>query len=248
MNAGKHKKAIWKARKQLEEVCVFLEDSLHNYVLQEEVALLESTIRREEEYITREARVYAKLQWIQEGDEVSKIVFDFLKKKVIVDKMLWIHRDDGSLEEDPFGIRGMFSGHFKNIFSLANPLTKMIVAAINAHYRVMQQKVSILDHDRLEKKFTKDEHFPSLSSMKNSKSLGFDRVSCDLYKAMWDIVGDDFSHLDSKDIALRCLKWSINQGLIKFIPKKCSHVHHSGLVTNCFIKCCLQNHGKEVTF
>jgi hypothetical protein len=48
----------------------------------------------------------------------SKFFFDFLKKKVVVDRVLGLARLDGSLEEDLVEIRGMFGIHFQNIFHL----------------------------------------------------------------------------------------------------------------------------------
>jgi hypothetical protein len=69
----------------MEEVHTFLED-LHNTTLQEYATRLELVVRREE-YIARGASVCARLQWFQEGDESSKF-FDFLKKEVVVDRVL----------------------------------------------------------------------------------------------------------------------------------------------------------------
>lgn len=56
---------------------------------------------REEDYISRGARFHTILHWIQEGDEGSKFYFIFLKNKVVVDIVLGLHPNDGSLEEDP---------------------------------------------------------------------------------------------------------------------------------------------------
>jgi hypothetical protein len=58
------------------------------------------------------------LQWIREGDEGSKFYFDFLKKMVVVDRVLGLHRVDESLVEDPTKIKGMFGLHFQFFFSI----------------------------------------------------------------------------------------------------------------------------------
>lgn len=47
---------------------------------------------------------------------------------------------------------------------------------------------------------------------------GLDGIPCEFYKVIWDIVGDDFSHMDSKTFSIRCLSEFINQGIIKTIP------------------------------
>jgi hypothetical protein len=117
---------------------------------------------KEEDYIARGARVRAQLQWIQEGDEGCKFFFDFLKKKVVADRVLGLCRDDGTLEENPTGIRGMFSGHFQNIFSSFH-LFELDVRTRDACYRVVPCKASIGDRDRLEINFMKDGFFVSLS-------------------------------------------------------------------------------------
>ena len=68
-----------------------------------------------EDYIAKEDLVRAKLQWIQEGNEGSKFFFDFLKRKVVTDKVLGLWREDGIFEDNQIEIWDMFSCHFKNI-------------------------------------------------------------------------------------------------------------------------------------
>jgi len=41
---------------------------------------------------------------IQEGDDGLKFFFNFLKKNVVLDRILGLCRDDGSLEENPTDI------------------------------------------------------------------------------------------------------------------------------------------------
>lgn len=101
MISHKHKQELRKDRKHLEETRIFLEEDLHNSTLQEEATCLELVVRMEEDYIAREAKVHAKLQWIQEGDEGSKFFFNFFKKKVVVDRVHGLRQNDCSLEEEP---------------------------------------------------------------------------------------------------------------------------------------------------
>jgi hypothetical protein len=53
MIACKHRWELREARKNLEEVHTFLEEDLHNCVLQEDVARLEVVVCREHTYISR---------------------------------------------------------------------------------------------------------------------------------------------------------------------------------------------------
>jgi hypothetical protein len=115
----------------------------------------------------------------------------------------------------------MFSGHFQNIFSHYH-LSESVVAARDACFRVVPHKVLIGDRDRLERDFMKDEFFVALSSMQNGKSSGIDGLPCEFYKEMWDIVGDDFCNLAHEVFSIGCLSESLNQGLIKLIPKNTS--------------------------
>jgi hypothetical protein len=55
-----------------------------------------------------------------------------------------LRRVDGSLEEDPTKIQGIFGEHFQNIFSLY-PLLDLVVVARDACYRVVLHNVSIID-------------------------------------------------------------------------------------------------------
>lgn len=103
------------ARKQLKEARIFLEEDLHNVLLQKEVARLELVIRKK--YIARGTRIHSLLQWIDKGDVGSKFYFYYLKRKVSSKRVLGLWRDDGSMEEDSSKIRNIFGLHFQNIFS-----------------------------------------------------------------------------------------------------------------------------------
>lgn len=102
------------------------------------------------------------------------------------------------------------------------PLSDSVVAARDACYRVVPHKVSVVDHDRLDREFTKDELFATLCSMKNGKSPGMDGLPCEFYKAMWDNVGDYFCGLVFDAFSTGCPTETLNRGLIKLIPKNAS--------------------------
>ena len=55
--------------------------------------------------------------------------------------------------------------------------------------------------------------------MQNGKSPVVYGMPCKFYKVMWENIGDDFIHLDSKAFSLGHLIESINQGLINIIPR-----------------------------
>jgi hypothetical protein len=57
------------------------------------------------------------LQWIKEGYEGSKFYFEFLKRKLVADRVLSLHTIEGSLVEDPTKVKDMFGFHFQNIIS-----------------------------------------------------------------------------------------------------------------------------------
>jgi hypothetical protein len=135
------------------------------------VGLAKGIVEREEVYIDKGAKGHARLQRIREGNESSKFFFDFLKKMVVVNQSAY----DGSLKEDPSKIQGMFRGHFRNIFS-PYPLTKTVVVVRNVSYRVVSNKVFVVDYDRLGRNFTKEELFPAISSMQNVKYPSHDGV------------------------------------------------------------------------
>jgi len=84
---------------------------------------------------------------------------------------------------------------------------------------VLLHKVSIIDHDKLDKHFTEDEIFAAICSMQNGKSLGIDGLTYEFFKDMWDIIGNDLNHLYSESFSSRCLMKSISQELIKTILK-----------------------------
>ena len=102
----------------MKEVCILLEEDIHNFVLQNNAVILEFLVHSED-CIKICARVCTKLQWINEGYEGSELFSDFIKKKVVSNIVLGLCREDGSLEEDPSMILGMFNDHFQNMSSLS---------------------------------------------------------------------------------------------------------------------------------
>ena len=88
MIARRRRKELRDARSRLEEVRTFLKEDMFNVSLQEEAAGLEMSVRKAEDYIARGARIRARLQWIREGDEGSKFYFNFLKRKLMSDRVI----------------------------------------------------------------------------------------------------------------------------------------------------------------
>ena len=123
---------------------------------------------------------------------------------MIAHRVLGLHRGDGSLEEDLANIQGMFSDHFQNIFC-PYLLTDTMVTPIYSCYKVVPNKVSVVDHDRLDRYFTEEELFAALSSVNNGKSHGLDGIPCEFYKVIWDTIGDDFCHMTSEAFSVGCL-------------------------------------------
>jgi hypothetical protein len=103
----------------------------------------------------------------------------------------------------------MFISHFQNNFSPC-ALADGVVVSRDASYSVVPYKVSFGDRNRLDKSFSKEDLFASMSSMQNFKCLGMDGIHC--YKAMWDTIGDYFSSL-TFDLSICSLS------LIKLCPK-----------------------------
>lgn len=48
-------------------------------------------MHKEEEYIVQGDWTHSHVQWIYEGNEGSNLFFNFIKKKVIVDRVLGLH-------------------------------------------------------------------------------------------------------------------------------------------------------------
>jgi len=60
--------------------------------LQENAMWLEMVVCKGEDYIATVSHVHSQLQWTQEGDEGSKFYFDYLKRKVALDRVLGLHK------------------------------------------------------------------------------------------------------------------------------------------------------------
>lgn len=133
-------------------------------VLQEDAAKLEMEIHKWKAYISKGAWIRSKLQWIKEGHKGFKFCVDFLKRKVVDNKVLGLFRDNVSLVEDPIKVEGMFGLHFQNIFS-PYALVDHAVGAKNCCYKVILHKLCVGDQDRLDNDFSKEELFAVLSSL-----------------------------------------------------------------------------------
>lgn len=106
-------------------------------------------------------------------------------------------------------------------------MKKLILDARNCFFKVVPHKLSFCDWDRLYKDFI-EEFFSALNSMRNGKSLGIGGLSCEFYKTMWGIVGDDFRTIEHEVFSSGTLSEFPNQGLIKIILKNCTRDTISG--------------------
>ena len=135
---------------------------------------------------------------------------------MVADKVVGLRRVDGTLEENPTKIEGMFSVHFQNIFS-AYSLSKLVLTARDAYCGVTH-KVSLSNRDKLDGNFIKEELFVALSSMLIGESSSINGLPCEFYKVIWDTVRDDFCSLVWEGSSRKFSEF-LNQHLIKFIPK-----------------------------
>lgn len=78
--AKKQRTELKEEQLQLDEVHMFLEEDLHNFVLQEEAPHCKLNVH-EKKCIARRNRVHAHLQWSDEEYMGSKFYFDYLKCK-----------------------------------------------------------------------------------------------------------------------------------------------------------------------
>jgi hypothetical protein len=71
---------------------------------------------------------------------------DFLKQKVVANRVLDLHRSNGSLTRGPSKIHAMFSSHFQSIISTYH-LMDGVITTWDACCRVVPCKVSSGDRD-----------------------------------------------------------------------------------------------------
>jgi hypothetical protein len=83
----------------------------------------------------------------------------------------------------------------------------------------------------LDSDLSKEEFFVALSSMKNGMSSRLDGLLCEFYKAMWDMIGNDFCCSMAKAFSSKILIESPNQGLIKLITKNMANDTNGGWKT-----------------
>jgi hypothetical protein len=64
MMAFKWRKELWATQLMIDEICIFVEEDLHNVTLQEEVVKLDMVVPKGENYISSGAQVFSHIQWI----------------------------------------------------------------------------------------------------------------------------------------------------------------------------------------
>ena len=67
--------------------------------------------------------------------------------------------------------------------------------------------------------FIVEELHDTLCHIKNGKVLGLDGLYMELYKAMWETIGDDYMRMSNKDFCVAFFLKSLNQAIIKLILK-----------------------------
>lgn len=127
------------ARQRLREVHIFLEVLL-NLTLLEEATKLDMVVCCTNGYIDGGAWVPSCPQWINEGNEGCKFYFDFLKQKVVAERVLGLCWVDGSLAEDP--VDDWTSGpnvqgsQGTNLSQLIESLTTVTSVRVPMHFRL----------------------------------------------------------------------------------------------------------------
>ena len=71
-----------------------------------------------------------------------------------------------------------------------------MVATTNACYKIVSNKVSSIDRDRLDLDLNNEELLVALSSMNNGKSPRIDGLICGFYMVFWDTIKNDFSQMN----------------------------------------------------
>lgn len=77
----------------------------------------------------------------------------------------------------------------------SHALTSGVVVDRDDFCTVVPCKVSNGEQDKLDRVFLREVLYAALTSMQNGKSPGMDGVPCELFKAMWYTIGDEWIRL-----------------------------------------------------
>lgn len=131
----------------------------------------------------------AKLHWLKEGDENSKVFHNSIKARKVHNTINAIQLEDGTWADTPETVSKAFINFYKNL------LGTKASNRVKVNQEIVDLGGKIQDHHRdiLKCEITKDEIRKAMFAIPNNKAPGLDGYNSQFFKSTWDIVGDEVS-------------------------------------------------------
>ena len=164
----------------------------------------------------KEARQKSRALWLLCGDDNTHFSHKFAAHRKNLNSIWKIEDDNGNLVEGFEAIVGVGVHHFESLFQEEADIHLSDIVKSAGYFPT---SISMDDNCDLMKPVTLQEIQFILSSSKNDKSLGPDRIPVEVYRCLFDVLGEDLlrvievSQINGKIAAV------FNSTFIALIPK-----------------------------
>lgn len=156
----------------------------------------------------------AKVRWIQEGDDNTKLFHRSIKARRLHNRINTIKKGDGSWAHNSKEVTEAFLGFYQELLGNDGRVR-------NVEYVIIEKGCTLNDNQqaRLTLDFSADEIKHALFSIPDDKSPGIDGYSSCFFKKSWNIVGLDIVAAIQDFFRSGKLLKEINVTAITLIPK-----------------------------
>ncbi|XP_010665604.1 uncharacterized protein LOC104882887 [Beta vulgaris subsp. vulgaris] len=147
------------------------------------------TITRESEALENKNSLLhqkAKLSWLKEGDENSKIFYQAIRAKKYKNKIHSIHTSSGEWVNDRERVDRAFLEYYQQLFSHKEQKQPVLSTLVNKGKKITKAHKMILNTE-----FTKEDVRRTIFSIPDEKAPRADGFNSKFFKHCWEIVGDD---------------------------------------------------------
>ena len=164
--------------------------------------------------ITQSAIFRSKATWVKEGEKNSKYFFSLEKRNFLNKNMTAVRTENGCVYHDQQSILNEQTKFFSNLYQRDNKVAFTLKPSPG------EVLVSEADKEWLDKEYTEEELYTSLTGMKNDKTPGLDGLPKEFYVKFWSYIKLPLIENYAEAVKNNRLNNSARKGLITLIPKK----------------------------
>jgi hypothetical protein len=205
-------------RQQLHAVAEALQRDPTEAALQDQHGSLLHQVKEVEEMAVKGKRVRSKIRWMLKGDSVMKEFFKAVQEKLESATIASLRSPDGEEIYDRRGQQTLCRDFYSNLYS-AGPISDEEREAREIILRQVPASFTPLMGEQVSLPITATELHSTLTDMAKERSPGPDGISVEFFLVMWDVLGEEVTHMINSAIQEGRLPLGMTKGMLILIHK-----------------------------